>query len=412
MIKINNQKECPLCGEIYDSSDNYCSYHEDLVSLAYSKDLVKICPECGMKFQDDDNFCSQHENLVSLVFIDDLVKQCRRCGAKYPEEYEHCSRCGSKEPLEYIVKTPKIMDIVSNPNKFYNFKEYSNHFTEIEDLLRDSNIEKLKDFNISKSQFDKIIEEIKSTSKSLLDDLINQYRIDVNSLKTLDKIILFSKSFVKTYYKEGGGDLGNFKFNEIHIDDRATDAIQITTIIHELSHFLISEILEQIVSIILDCNKTDALEAFVCYTLVKNVLNSLIDEYCAHTVEGRFAVLGYQDYGSYESALSDFLQVYNEDHIVAANEIGNTFAHYIKNILESFIDEDLRNDIKEEYSKINDVPNYSKLKFETQEVFEWERLSKSIKLMLTSNIEEFINNPDDIEKLNRYAMEFKKNNEE
>ena len=39
--------------------------------------------------------------------------------------------------------------------------------------------------------------------------------------------------------------------NEIYIDDRATKALQITTIIHELSHFLLAEILEQIISIIL-----------------------------------------------------------------------------------------------------------------------------------------------------------------
>ena len=67
----------------------------------------------------------------------------------------------------------------------------------------------------------------------------------MDSLSTLEKIILFSKAFVKTEYKEGGGDLGHFEFNEIYIDDRATDALQITTVIHELSHFLLAEILEQ-----------------------------------------------------------------------------------------------------------------------------------------------------------------------
>jgi len=412
VIKIINQKECPLCGELYDESDNFCSHHDDdAIKLVYSRDLVKFCPKCGMKFTEDDNFCSQHsDELVKLCHINELVKECKVCGAKYPENYNYCVRCYSDNPLINIIDIVNVKDIETHPNGYYNFKEYPNRFDEIKDLFSQSSKDKLFDFNLDQSEFDNIVFDIKDTYKNILAELIEKYHIDFNSLNPLEKILLFSKSFVKTEYKEGGGDLGHFEFNEIYIDDRATTAIQITTIIHELSHFLLAEILEQIVSLLLNTDKTDVIEAFVCYTLVCDEFNYLVDEYCAHTVEGRFAVLGYQDYGSYKSVLANFLKEYSEDYVDVAKSIGNTFAYYIKDIMTSFIDEKLREEIKEEFMKINDVPKYSELQFETSEVLEWQRFSKAIKIILTTNIDNIANNPQDMEKLKLYAVKFKKNN--
>lgn len=340
--------------------------------------MVKVCPKCGRKYQKDDNFCSQHS--------DELTK------------------------LVNIVKTLEIKNIKTQPNQYYSFKDYTNQFSEITELLSPKNVSKLNNFEFSQEQFNDILNNIKKTYQKILNDLVDEYSIDINSLKTLDKVLLFSKSFVKTEYKEGGGDLGHFEFNEIYIDDRATDALQITTIIHELSHFLLAEILEQVVSYILNTDKTEAVEAFICYTLLKDDFNYLVDEYCAHTVEGRFATLGYQDYGSYKSILKRFLEIYSEDYIDVAKGIGNTFAYYIKEIITSFIDDNLRDDIKNEFSKINDQPEYSELQFETSEVYDWNRFSTAMKLILTRNIEDFSTNPQDIEELKMYAIKFKKNN--
>ena len=260
-------------------------------------------------------------------------------------------------------------------------------------------------------QFDTIVNNIKKTYKTILDYLIDEYKIDMDTLTTVNKILLFSKTFVITDFKEGGGDCGHYEFNEVYIDDRASDALQITTIIHELSHFLLAEILEQIVSELLNTNKTDAVEAFICFSLVKNKLNALIDEYCAHTVEGRFAPLGYQDYGSYEKCLSLCLNEYTEEHIQIANTIGNTFAYYIKDILSSFIDEKLRDEIKAEFNKINDSPKYSGLKYETGDLLDWSGFSKAIQIMLTSSLDDFINNPKDMERMKSYAVKFKEVNQ-
>lgn len=410
MVNIisDNQKECPVCGKVYDDSHNFCSEHEDLTELAFTKDLVKVCPKCGIKYKKEDNFCSKHSELVRLIYVNDLTKICNKCGTKYPVAYDYCRKCNTL--LNYIAETPKIKDIETHPNSYYNFKSYSNRFGELSDLLSEKNIDKLNNFNLKESQFDYIIENIKKTHKMILDNIIADYNIDFESLSTVDKILLLSKSFVKTDYKEGGGDLGHFEFNEIYVDDRASNALQITTIIHELSHFLLAEILEQIISTVLDTDKTDAVEAFVCYTLVKDSFNYLVDEYCAHTVEGRYALLGYQDYGSYTKVLEEFENKDDEYLIEVANEIGNTFAGYIKDILNSFITEDLREDIKLEFNNINDLPKFSQLQYETSIIMEWDSFSTALRLILKRKLEDILNSPEDFERLELYAVKFKKNN--
>ena len=371
------------------------------------EEYVKICPRCREKYLERHNYCSKHEETIDLVYISDLIKECVCCGRTYPKNYKYCPTCGCEKPLTIDVKR-----INTHPNKYYGFNDYYNVFEEISQLLSQNNINNLVNFNFSQMQFDTIVDNIKKTYKSILDYLIEEYKIDLTTLTTINKILLFSKSFVMTDFKEGGGNFGHFEFNEVYIDDRASDAMQITTIIHELSHFLLAEILEQIVCELLNTNKTDAVEAFVCYLLTKNILNALIDEYCAHTVEGRFAPLGYQDYGSYEKCLSECLNEYTEQHIQIANTIGNTFAIYIKDIISSFIDEKIRKEIKLEFNKINDPPKYSGLKYETGDRLDWTGFSKAIKIMLTSNLEDFINNPHDMEKLESYTVKFREVNQE
>ena len=412
MVKI-----CPECGKKYPEEDNFCSKHSELIKLVYINDLVKICPKCGKKYTEDYNYCGKHDEAIKLCYIKDLVKQCRGCGAKYPENYNYCIRCEWDEPLELIAKpiSPKrkykIKDIKNKPNWFYNFKEYPNNFVDLDELLSKENIAKIEEFDLTQSQFDEIIGNIISTHKKVFDILIKGFNIDFDTLNISDKMLLYSKCFVKTDYKVGGGDLGHFSLNEIFIDDRLETALQISTIIHELSHFLLAEILEQIVSTILNANKTDLLESFVYCTLVHDDFYYLIDEYCAHTVEGRFAVLGYQDYGSYKNILNMFLKENPLDLIDIANTIGNTFAVYIISIMESFINEDLRDEIKDEFLALPDSKKYGELKYETTNYFMWDEFKQAIKLILTRHIHDFASNPKDRENLIVYAEKFRKNNQ-
>ena len=85
----------------------------------------------------------------------------------------------------------------------------------------------------------------------------------------------------------------------------------------------------------IDCKSNILVDVIVTYILSYSNFTRLIDEYSAHCCEGRFTVYGYQDYSS-------FLNIQKEidlpdDDIEMLKTIGNTLAHIIKTIIESFI---------------------------------------------------------------------------
>ena len=297
----------------------------------------------------------------------------------------------------------QISEIESKPNKYYNFKKHSHKFKQLSKLFSDKNIEKLDDlYYLEENEFDSIIENIIITHNKVLNKLIEKNSIDFERLNILDKMFLFSKSFVKTHYKCGGDDLGYYRFNEIYIEEREpTDYKKIRTIIHELSHFLLSEILEQVLSEILDADKTDILEAFIFYTLTHVNDFYLIDEYCACTVEGRFVSLGHQDYTSFKNSLIKEHKFSDEDLSI----FGNTFARYIMLIMESFLNENLIKEIRKEGLEI-DYPN-NDVTFETDEYLEWDDFKEAIGLILVRKTNYTI---EEAEVIFEYSAEFKKNN--
>ena len=404
-------KACPNCGRKYENKDyKYCMYCDGKFELVDIDDLVKVCPKCGRRYSENSQHCfnSEHGPNVKLVHINDLSKQCSICGSKYSKEYDYCLRCDSSKLLDEI-KHVKIEDIDFAPNKYYNFIKYPNIFTTSQELLSDENIYKLNQFDLSESDFNEIIENIKQTFHKILHELIKHYSIDLNSLTPLEKILLMSKSFVKINYKTGGPQFGYYEFNQIFIDFRQEDALQITTIIHELSHFLVSEILEQVVSKLLNAQKTDVLEGYITY-IFSDIFCDLVDEYCAHTVDGSYSRLGYQDYSSYKEICSKFLEEYGEECIIVVNEIGNTFAKYIKDILNSYIHMDLKRDIKKEFDKINRPPNYNELQYETSKVLNWDKFVKALKLILLIDYDDIFKNSDNFNKLEIYTNKFRENN--
>lgn len=71
-----------------------------------------------------------------------------------------------------------------------------------------------------------------------------------------------------------------------------------------------------------------------------------MNEYCAHTVEGRFIPHGYQNYGSFNSILEDLKDELDKETAFISLVLGNTLAEDIIHLLEHFIDDDLRCEIK------------------------------------------------------------------
>ena len=279
---------------------------------------------------------------------------------------------------------------------------YANSLNAPEKLFTDGNIDKIIRCDIKIEDYTSILEDIKNTSHYVLINMMKKHCIDLKYLEIRDKILLFAKSFTNVEYKSVGRLMGSYAFNQIKIDDRLSNPLMITSIIHELSHFILERILKEILMKILDTNDTPLISGFV-KILLEEDLNYLLDEYCAHTVEGRFALFGFQDYSSFNYKLDEISKHYSKDDIDYALLAANSFAYDIKEILEGFINESLREEIKREFLYLPDRPDYKPLDLEIESRLEGDDFIEAIALILTSGIGETLNNP---EKLERYMARF------
>ena len=143
---------------------------------------------------------------------------------------------------------------------------------------------------------------------------------------------------------------------------------------------------------ILNTNDTPLISSYVKILLEDNDLNYLLDEYCAHTVEGRFALYGFQDYSSFKYKLDEISHLYSKEDIDYALILAN-----------EYIDEDLRDEIKDEFLKLNDRPNYEPLDLEIESRLEGDDFRDALSMILTSGIGEALSQKD---KLSRYMDRF------
>lgn len=294
----------------------------------------------------------------------------------------------------------RIKDIKATYPKENN---YPNSIMSPDEFFKDSVIDEIRTSYITPVDYKKTLIDIKSYYQKNLNNLIKEYNIDLKRLSARDKILLFSKSFTDTEYKSVGKHLGVYAFNKILIDDRLSNPLIITSIIHELSHFILEKILKEILMKVINSNDTPMISAFVKIMLEDNDLNYLLDEFCAHTVEGRFALYGYQDYSSFKYKLDEISGLYSKEDIDYALTVANTFAYDIKEIMEDFIDDDLREDIKDEFINISQSPDFRPLDFEIESRFDSEVLIDAISLLLISGIGESLRQS---EKLKRYMEKY------
>ena len=264
----------------------------------------------------------------------------------------------------------RIIDIDVNPNPKYDFKgQFDNVFQTEEELFNLANLEKFKINKINSYQYHEILNKIMDTAREIFTQTIKNNFINFNSLPIVDKIILITKSFVNVTYKSEGEELGEYTLNSITIDDRLYDVQKITTLIHELAHHLIAEIFEQLVMVKLNCEKTQIIEEFVSDFLFEQEYN-LMDEYCAHTVEGRFTPHGYQKYSSFNNLFSSLSKKFSPSFIDLLVQVGNSLSKDILSILESFITDDLRQEISQQFQlDIQFQPDYEDIKVECKDVF-------------------------------------------
>ena len=187
------------------------------------------------------------------------MKICPNCGAESPDISKFCIKCGSE--FEFNI----------------GFDKYINQET----------VDVLESVNLSEEEYDDIINDIIVSAKIKYGALREDSSITEEDLFPLDKILLITKSFASISFKNEGSDYGHYGFNLIQIDERLNSSLQIFTILKQLAHHLLAEILENVMAYVLDVEKDDELESVIAASFKFEAPN-LMDEYCACIVQERF----------------------------------------------------------------------------------------------------------------------------
>ena len=318
------------------------------------------------------------------------MKTCDVCGTRNFKENNYCTHCGNKLILEHIC--PVCGEI--NSDAATHCIKCNNQLNPIsiddfDILFNDFNQNLLTNANVDDSEYLELLSNI----------FVRADYIDIWGETTKNKILNLASIFTECKPKSRGYERGFiFLGTCIFYEDRLADSVQIATIIHELAHYFLFNIIESLLCDILKVKPSSVIQSFVWYFLMFPEFK-IMSEYCAHTVEGRYVLFGYQDYSSYNMIRNEFLKSYSKDHEEAAKLVGNTFAYYIKTLLNSYIDENMRDEIKREYEKLTDEKNYAGAMAEIDSYLQWEEFREAIRIILTGNIDRYIINLEDIKKI-------------
>lgn len=308
------------------------------------------------------------------------MKTCDVCGTRNFKENNYCTHCGNKLIMEHIC--PVCGEI--NSDAATHCVKCNNQLNPIsiddfDILFNDFNQNLLANANVDDSEYLELLSNI----------FVRADYIDIWGETTKNKILNLASIFTECKPKSRGYERGFiFLGTCIFYEDRLADSVQIATIIHELAHYFLFNIIENLLCDILKVKPSSVIQSFVWYFLILPEFK-IMSEYCAHTVEGRFIPYGYQNYGSFNSLVENC--GFDEESLQTMIKLGNSFANEIIVYLEKYIDDDLRNEIKLQYRKDLTPPTNESILSETDVCFSITLKNKLLISMLGDVLKEVSN---------------------
>ena len=284
------------------------------------------------------------------------MKICDICVTLSLKENCYCTHCGNKLTIEHVCPYCGATNL-DNATYCVKCEKQINPISidDFDTLFSDYNHDLLLNAEISDEEYMRIVSKL----------FIRADYLEIYGDTTKNKILNFASAFTECRTKARGYERGYiFLGNCIYYDDRLDDSVQIATIIHELGHYFLFSIIESVLCHIFNVKPSVTLQSFIWYFLTLQEFK-IMNEYCAHTVEGRFIPFGYQNYGSYNMLVKNL--TIDKESLNAMVIFGNTFANEIIVYLEKYIDIDLREDIKLQYKKDLKPPSNESIMHETNE---------------------------------------------
>ena len=308
------------------------------------------------------------------------MKTCDVCGTRNFKENNYCTHCGNKLILEHICPVcGEINSDVATHCVKCNNQLNPISIDDFDILFNDFNQNLLANANLDDSEYLELLSNI----------FVRADYIDIWGETTKNKILNLANIFTECKPKSRGYERGFiFLGTCIYYEDRLADSVQIATIIHELAHYFLFNIIESLLCDILKVKPSSVIQSFVWYFLMFPEFK-IMSEYCAHTVEGRFIPYGYQNYGSFNSLVENC--GFDEESLQTMIKLGNSFANEIIVYLEKYIDDDLRNEIKLQYRKDLTPPTNESILSETDDCFSITLKNKLLISMLGDVLKEVSN---------------------
>ena len=204
-----------------------------------------------------------------------ILRVCDVCGTLNFRENNYCIHCGNKFVLEHICPfcgsvNEDYVDFCVKCNKQINpisIDDFDILFSEFNENL-------LLNAKITDEEYNNLLNNIFLRA--------NYIEIQGNTIK--DKILNLASIFTQCKPKARGYERGFlFLGDNIFYDDRLDDSVQIATIIHELAHYLLFNIIESLLCDIFNVETSKTLKSFRWYFLMIPEFK-IVNEYCANTV--------------------------------------------------------------------------------------------------------------------------------
>ena len=271
------------------------------------------------------------------------MKRCDVCGTLNFKKNIYCTHCGCSILCENIC--PFCGYINNDADSICKNCHKSIAIDNFDILFREHNLSLMVNNKISDEEYVDILNRIFKK----LDYLSNE------PAPPKEKILEMVGAFTEVFPKSSGSTLGEYSTKVIFYDDRLDESIQIATLIHELTHFLLFDITLEILCNILKVQSTPILEIFVD-SFLKLPESELFNEYCAHCVENRFMPHEYQNFDSFNQCVKKLSL--DDGDLFELKELGKSYAVDIIHYLQKYIGSDLRKDINLQFKKDLLTPDY------------------------------------------------------
>ena len=297
----------------------------------------------------------------------------------YKKARRACLRALSINVKEEYVSLKTNIEYFLNASRL---PRYMNRYDNMVELTKKENIDLLSERKLNEFAY-----------RMILDDMVKD-AIDKTEREgdILTKIRNFTRNFIDIDLSFESCDLGDkrrlvgaYAFNAMKIDSNALKTYQISIMIHELAHHLLSEIFKHAMMYVYDSAKTDTIEAFASYCIIRDVYWRLMNEYCAHAVECHYMPYNYTNYESFNLILSRHDDL-NEEKIKKSVIMANSLAEDMVYMIDKFIDDDLKEEIKMQYLSDRIIPARRNAVISCDEKYDDEIKFEMINYILRENL--------------------------